>query len=117
MGGLPGFGDDDFVAHEQVAVLGPIHMVPKEHPKQRGPRDDRCEKALHRPITAPWTSPPGQAQHRHTPRHDYHRQSNAAALTQRCPRDGGVEALQTCYHVHRGLPVGLALSLWQTTTL
>ena len=68
-------------------------------------------------ITAPAAGPPGEAQHRHTSRHDHHGQRNAVELTQCGPCDGRVEALQTCYHVHRGLPVGFGLSLWQTTTL
>src|SRR5262249_3548818 len=46
MGDRACFGDDDFVAHEQGDLLGPIHLVPKEHPKQRGPRYHRREKAL-----------------------------------------------------------------------
>ena len=53
MGALARFGDDDFVAHEEVDILGPIHLMSKEHPKERGPRYHRREKTLHRPITAP----------------------------------------------------------------
>jgi hypothetical protein len=32
MGGLASFGDDDFITHEQVDLLRPIHMMPEEHP-------------------------------------------------------------------------------------
>ena len=102
MGGLAGFSDDDFVPPEQVDILGPIHMVPKEHPKQRGPRHHRGEKALHGPITAPFAGPPGQAQHGDAPRHDEHGRHHPAALTAGRRRHMGLQALYTCENVHRG---------------
>jgi hypothetical protein len=112
MGLFACFGGHDFIADQEVDIRWTVHMLTKEHPEQGGPRDDRGEKALHRPLTAPWPGPPGQAQHRHTSRHDQHSQDNTAALTPRGLRHSGLEALQKCYNVHRGLPVGLALSLW-----
>lgn len=90
------FGRHDFVPHQQVDLRGPIEMVSKEHPKQRRPWQRRCQKALDGAITAPGASPPGEAQHRHTPRHHQHRQHNTTALTQRGLRYRGLETLQKC---------------------
>ena len=81
-------------------------MLTKEHPKQRDPRYHRGEKALHGPITAPLTSPPGQAQHRDTPCHDQQGTSNPVELAQGCHRHMGLEALEKCYNVHEGFSVG-----------
>jgi len=53
------FRGHDFIAHKQVDLCGPIYMVPKEHPKQRGPRQRHREKALDSAITTPGASPPG----------------------------------------------------------
>ena len=106
MGDLAGFGDDDFVAHEQVGLLGPIHMVPKEHPKQRGPRHHRREKALHRPIATPLASPAEQASPRHSSRHDHHRHSNAAEMASGRRGHRGLKAWEQCYNIdHRWAPL------------
>jgi hypothetical protein len=96
MGVFACFGGHNFIARQQVDVIRTVDMLTKEHPKQHGPRERLGEKALDGPVTAAWARPAGDAQHRHTSRHDQHRHSNAAELTQRCPRDGGLEALQTC---------------------
>jgi hypothetical protein len=79
-GALARCGDDDFVAHAQGDLRGPLPLGPQAHPQQRGPRSHGRAKAVHGPLTAPWASPPGQAHQRHTPRPDHHRQSQAVAL-------------------------------------
>ena len=99
MGVLAGFGDDDFIAHQQVDLLGPVHMVPKEHPKQRGPREHRGEKALDGPITAAFARPAGDAQHRDASRHHQQSAHYPAELAQggcRYSRVGGIAKVLQC---------------------
>src|SRR6516165_493955 len=117
MGVLACFGDHDFIAYQQVDVLSTVEMLTKEHPKQHGPWQCLGEKALHRPVTAAWARPAGEAQHRHTARHDQQRRHNPAQLAERRCRNIGSEALAKCYNVHRGFFVGGELRSWWTTTL
>jgi hypothetical protein len=80
MGVLARFGHHDFIARQEVDVLGALHVVTKEHPTARGPRDHRREQRLHGTITAPWAGPTGHASHRDAPCHDQHGTSNPTAL-------------------------------------
>ena len=80
MGERASFGDNDFIAHEQVDLLRPIHLVPEEHPKQHGPRYHRREKALNGPVTAAFTGPAREPQHRYTACHHQHGRNNPTEL-------------------------------------
>jgi len=96
MGGLASFGDDDFITHEQVDLLRPIHVVPEEHPKQHGPRYHRCEKALHSTVTPAFARPAGHAEHRDASCHHQESAHYPAALAQGGCWYGGLKALQEC---------------------
>ena len=78
MGVVARFGGHDFIAHQQVDVISTVDMLTKEHPKQHGPWQYLREKALHRPITAAWARPAGEAQHRHAARHHQQSRYNTA---------------------------------------
>ena len=106
MGVLARFGGYDFIADQQVDFISTVEMLTKEHPKQHGPRQYLGEKALHRPITAAWARPAGDAQHRHASRHDQQSRHNTAQLAQSRYRYMGSEALAKCYNVHWGFFVG-----------
>ena len=103
MGVLAGFGDDDFIASDEVDISRAVHMLTKEHPKQHRPRDDGGEKALDGAIAAAFAGPAGDAQHRDASGH--HQQGKGyptqSAVGRR--RDMGSEALEKCYNVHHGL--------------
>jgi len=98
-----GFGGDDFIAHQQLPCPGTVDMMTKEPPKQRGPRDHRREKALHSAVATPCPCPARAAQHGDPSRHHQHGPGNPAAVAQGRCRDMGLEALEKCYNVHRGL--------------
>src|SRR2546422_7085920 len=93
-----------------VAVTGvqtcalPIsgERLTKKPQKPPGPRECLGEKALHGPITATWTRPAGEAQHRHTSRQDQQSRNNTAALPESCSGHSGLEALQKGYNVPGG---------------
>jgi len=51
------FGDDDFIAAQEIDIIGTIHMVTKEDPKQQRPRDHCGKKALDSAIAAAFASP------------------------------------------------------------
>src|SRR5712692_4499443 len=61
------------------------------------------EKALHSAVAAPFACPASEAQHGDPSRHHQHGPSNPAALAQGRCRYMGLEALEKCYNVHRGL--------------
>ena len=89
----------------------------ERRPKTGWPTGSPSQKSVAPSDNCPRCRPTGRRPNIVTSRHDHHGQRNAVELTQ-CGRcDGRVEALQTGYHVHRGLPCGFGLSLWQTTTL
>ena len=100
------------IARDEVDVTRAVHMVPEEDPKQEAPRDDGGEKALDGAIAAAFARPAGHAEHGDASGHHQERAHYPAALAQSGCRYVGLKALQKCYNVHRGLPVGLALSLW-----
>src|SRR4029450_13384764 len=54
---LARFGDDDFIASDQIVRSGGAQIVPEEHPKQDPPRDDGGEKALNRAIAPTFARP------------------------------------------------------------
>jgi len=121
MGVFACFGDHDFVARQQVHIIWPVHMLTKEHPKQHRPRERLGEKALDGTVTAAFSRPAGEAQHRHPSRHHQHGRSNPTALAQGRGRHMGMKALEKCYNVHRGLlrrlRVGVVVDYNSTTTL
>jgi len=98
-----GFGGDDFIAHQQLPCPGTVDMMTKEPPKQRVPRDHRREKALHSAVATPCPCPARAAQYGDPSRHHQHGPGNPAAVAQGRCRDMGLEALEKCYNVHRGL--------------
>ena len=57
MGVLAGFGDDDFIACDQVDLIRGVHMVTEKYPKQYPPGDDRGEKTLDGAIAATFACP------------------------------------------------------------
>lgn len=61
-------------------------MLRKELTKDLRPGNDGVEEALHRPITATFTSPAGDTQHRHPASHAQHRLDNSAHATYVCLR-------------------------------
>src|SRR5262249_58101177 len=103
MGVLAGFGDHDFIASGQVDIIRAVQMLTEEHPKQDRPRHDRGEKALDSAIAATLAGPAGEAQHRDPSRHHEHGPSNPAELAAGCRCHMGLEAVEKCYNVHRGL--------------
>ena len=80
MGGLAGFGDHHFIASEQIDLLGTVDMLTEEDPKQRRPRNDGGEKALHGAIAPPLAGPAGEAQHRNTSSDDEESEHDPAQL-------------------------------------
>src|SRR2546426_10167398 len=115
------FGVYDFIARQQVDVIRPVHMLTKEYPKQHCPRERLGEKALDRTITTAWACPAGEAQHGHSSCHPQYSQNDPPELALGCRSHMGVEALEKCYTVHRGLlrrlRVGVVVDSNSTTTL
>jgi hypothetical protein len=115
------FGGYDLIARQQVDVIWPVHMLTKEYPKQHGPRERLGEKTLDRPITTALAGPAGEAQHGHSPCHPQHSQNDPPELALGCRGHMGVEALEKCDTVHRGLlrrlRVGVVVDYNSTTTL
>src|SRR5207244_5937779 len=106
MGTLPGFGDEDCVAHEEVDILGSIHMVPKEPPKQYPPGDAGGAKALDGARAATFAGPACAPSHRHPPRHGHQRPADTAPLADRGGCDVRTGTLQQCYNIdHRCAPL------------
>src|SRR5687768_3371134 len=103
MGGLAGFGDHDFIANEQVDIPWAVHMLTEEHPKEHRPGNHCGEKALYSAITAPCARPAGDSEHGDAPRHRQHGQCDPLQLAARRRRHLGLQALEKCYNVHRGL--------------
>jgi hypothetical protein len=95
--------DHDFIASPEIDLSWPVQMLTQEHPKPRGPGPHRGEKTWPGPITAPWPSPPGQAQHGDAACHDQPSQGNPVELAQGGHRHLGSEALEQCSQVHEGL--------------
>jgi hypothetical protein len=54
MSPLASFGDYNFIASQQVAILGAVYVLTEEYPKQRRSEDHGGEKALHGAIAIPW---------------------------------------------------------------
>ena len=102
MRALPGFGDDDFIACDEVDVTWTMHMAPEECPKQDAPRDDRGEKALGGAIAAAFAGPARHAYHRHPPCHGYHRHDDPAQLADRGGSHVRTETVQQCYNIDHG---------------
>jgi hypothetical protein len=96
MGVFARFGRHDFIAHQQVDLPWTVDMLTKEHPKQRGPRERLGEKALHRAVTAAFSSPAGEAQHCDPSSHHEHGPSNPAELAQGRRCQVGLETLEKC---------------------
>ncbi len=59
MGVFARFGDHNFIASQQVDILWTVHLLTKEHPKQRSPREGLGEKALDSAVTAAFARPAG----------------------------------------------------------
>jgi hypothetical protein len=57
MGVFARFGDHNFIASQQGDILWTVHMLTKEHPTQRGPREGLGEKALDSALTAAFARP------------------------------------------------------------
>jgi hypothetical protein len=76
------FGHHHFVASEQVDLLWTVDMLTKEHPKQHSPWEHLGEKALNSAVTAAFTRPAREAQHRHPSRQHQYGQRNPTALAQ-----------------------------------
>ena len=103
MGALAGFGDDDFIASDEVDIVRAVHMLTKEHPKQHRPRDDGGEQALDGAIAPAFAGPAGEAQHGDASGHDQQGKSYPTQSAVGRRRDMGSEALEKCYNVHHGL--------------
>jgi hypothetical protein len=54
MSPLASFGDYNFIASQQVDILGAGYVLTEEYPKQRRLGDHGGEKALHGAIAPPW---------------------------------------------------------------
>ena len=54
MSPLASFGDYNFIASQQVDILGAGYVLTEEYPKQRRPGDHGGEKALHGATAIPW---------------------------------------------------------------
>jgi hypothetical protein len=52
--GHPLVSGHDLIDRQQVNILGMVHMLTKEHPKQYRPRDRCGAKAFHCTLTAPF---------------------------------------------------------------
>jgi len=59
---LASFGDYNFIASQQVDILGAGYVLTEAYPKQRRPGDHGGEKALHGAIATPLAGPAGQSQ-------------------------------------------------------
>jgi len=92
------FGDHDFIAYQQVDLIGTVDMLTKEHPKQHGPGEDRGEKALDSAVTAAFARSARDPQHRNPTGHHQYSESNPMQLAQGCGRYMVLEAVEQCYN-------------------
>src|SRR5215475_330781 len=74
------FGHHHFVASQQIDLIWTVDMWTKEHPKQHGPWESLGEQALDGAVTAAFTRPAGDAQHRDPARHHQHGQRQPTQL-------------------------------------
>src|SRR5262249_3991844 len=106
MGVCARFGGHHSTAYEPGDILGTVHMLTKEHPKQGGPWDRGGEQALDRTVTAACAGPAGEPQHRYTARDHQHGRHDPTELAQGGRGHMGVEALAKCYKIdHGGAPL------------
>jgi hypothetical protein len=69
VGLLSGFGNDAFIPNQKILAFWIVEMLLKEPVKKFRPGHDRTEEALHRPVTATFSRPAGNAQHRYSAGH------------------------------------------------
>ncbi len=79
-----GFGDDGFIASEQIDIVTLEELGAKEQPEQSRPGDDGDEKALHGAIAGAVASPARDAEHGDAPGHGEQGRHDTSELT-----DGG----------------------------
>ena len=96
MGVWPRLRDHDCIASHERDLSWPVQRLPPEHPNQRGPGPHRGANTWHGPITAPWPSPPGQAQPGAAAGHDQQSQGHPVAWAQGGHRHLGSEAVEPC---------------------
>src|SRR5262247_4650754 len=94
------FGDDDFIAAQEIDIIGTIHMVTKEDPKQQRPREHCGKKALDSAIAAAFASPAREPSPGDPPRYGHHSDADTTQLAYGGGCDVRTGTLEQCYNVN-----------------
>ena len=95
-GVLASFGDDDFIASQDVDIVGLEVMVAKEEPEDMWPGEDSSEEALDGAIAGAVAAPAGDASHGDATGHGQKSESDAAEVGKRGSGESRLEAGEQC---------------------